>query len=145
MTGYVSAEEATYYIEQYCPEEDEQRKAWAAANAADKEAFLQRALLEIESLQFTGERADDGQKLAFPRGGEQSVPEAVKIAQSVEALELCAPGHDSRVYEAANGAVREYSIGDFSETFREAAGVILRSETARALLDRYMGGGYEAR
>lgn len=145
MTGYVSLAEATHIIEQYCPPGDEQRAVWEAASAEQKEVFLRRALLEIESLQLAGERAQEGQKLSFPRLGEERVSEAVKTAQSVEALELCAPGRDSRNYEAVNGAVRQYSIGDLSESFKAAAGVILRSETARALLEKYTGGSYETR
>ena len=77
------------------------------------------------------------------------MPQAVKDAQALEALELASPTSDTDMAGAYAGNVRSYGLGSISENYKTADsyGVksVVKSVRAQRLLQLYLGGGYRVR
>jgi hypothetical protein len=150
---YITVAEADTYVSSSLLAADTQRTAWEALSTADKELYLKRAAQEIESLKFVGIKYDEDQKMAFPRKyilhEDEEVPQAVKDAQALEALELASPTSDTDMAGAYAGNVRSYGLGSISENYKTADsyGVksVVKSVRAQRLLQLYLGGGYRVR
>ena len=150
---YITAAEADTYVSENLLAADSQRTAWEALSIADKELYLKRAAEEIESLKFVGIKYDEDQKMAFPRKyilhEDEEVPQQIKDAQALEALELASPSSDTDMAEAYAGNVRSYALGAISENYKTAdsCGVksVIKSVRAQRLLQPYLGGGYRVR
>jgi hypothetical protein len=142
--SYVTIEEANTYIANHYVSTNAQRIAWVALSDADKEIYLRNSIVELERLQYRGQRYQWAtvQPLAFPRvyiGQEierlfsdnyyyhnnnflinqttPTVPNEIKNAQIEEALELASPTTDSEIAETYSGNIKSYSIGHLSETY----------------------------
>lgn len=171
VDSYVSIQEATEIIAAYYLPTDDKRKAWEDLDQASQEIFLRRATLAMEGLSYRDIKRSVAQTLSFPRCYDPNaylppvgdavtddiyrdpdadkVPAAVLMAQVEEALELASPTQDTETREILGGAVRSYSIGHMSETFRAAASgsldTVIASRRAQELLAPFVGGGYELR
>ena len=151
--SYISADEANAFVSENLLSAENQRVAWELLSTDDKELYLKRAAEEIESLKFVGIKYDEGQKMAFPRKyilhEDEEVPQNVKDAQVLEALELASPSSDTDMAQAYSGNVRSYSLGSISESYKtsESWGVKAKIKSVRAqrLLQPYLGGGYRVR
>lgn len=167
--SYVTIEEADAYIAEHFISADEQRKAWEQAGD-DKEIALRRACAALDSLMYRGVKFSFPQALAFPRYFGESyamidgvlyapeterypelkeVPQAVKVAQIEEALEIISPTVATENRDIRNDPVQSYSIGHLSETFDKVSVGSLQSALAniraQELIRPYVGGGYEIR
>ena len=152
---YITVEDADYYFEyeNLLPENSASKLKWDALSYNDKQTYIKTAAEEIESLKFVGIKADDTQKMAFPRKyilhEDDDVPQAIKEAQALEALELAAPTSDTAMAKAYSGNVRSYALGSLSESLKTADsyGVksTIKSVRAQRLLMPYLGGGYRVR
>ena len=133
----------------------------------DKEVCLRQACRELCMLKYIGVTYEAFQPLPFPRfvGDDyvmayrqliapeailypemQDIPKAVIFAQIEEALETIAPGEDTEIFNARNGAVDSYTIGHLSEHFKGTvndAEAILKSVRAQELMKPYLGGSYD--
>jgi len=153
--SYITLVEAEAYLADYILPTDKQYVVWDDLADSVKEIHLRYACQSIEAVKFTGKRYEEDQALSFPRtyswGTPEEVPEAVKIAQAFEALELSSPGADSEKYEARTGVVKSYSLkGLGGETFRDivpgSSGMLslcIKSRRAQLQLSKLAGGGYD--
>lgn len=147
LEGYVTAAEADAIISGYLLSTDPQRIAWTALSTADKEAYLNQALLRIESLAYIGRKAEDDQPLQFPRKWrtewQTAPPEAVKEAQALEACASVGMTEEAekRAQLKAQG-ITSFSAGSLSETYGNVAIGVNRiySQIARELLKPYLLG-----
>ena len=159
--AYVTTPEATTWLTAHLVS----ITAWTAAIAAQKAAALLEASDNIDSLPLKGcKYADDiSQARAFPRypdragqaiGSDETnfqsetdyseVPQEVKDACCLEALELLKQGASGRRGMREQG-VKSYSIaGKLSETFEDAAIPRLLSRKARDKLRFWLAGMVEA-
>jgi len=150
---YIMTIEADVYVSENLLSADSQRVAWEALSTSDKEVHLKNAASEIETLKFVGIKADKDQKMAFPRKyilhEEDEVPQAIKDAQALEALELCAPTSDTDMAKAYAGNVRSYGLGSLSESLKIADAysfkAVIKSVRTQRLLLPFLGGGYRVR
>ncbi|MGI6153695.1 MAG: DnaT-like ssDNA-binding protein [Christensenellaceae bacterium] len=165
VDSYVTAAQATEYIESWYTAQDEKKAAWEGLSAADREACLRRAATAMERLRYTGVKKDFRQALSFPRTftkngwadeayvvlhsvDAQGVPKDVCHAQIEEALELASPGESTEQSRIRKGAVKSYSVGHLSESYSVAAAseaAALCSQRAYELLLPYVGGGFDVR
>jgi hypothetical protein len=63
-------------------------KAWTNADTATRQRALVAATRAIDSLNFKGAKTDASQDLQFPRDGETTVPEDIRVACYEIAYEL---------------------------------------------------------
>lgn len=153
VDSYAGLEAANEYIELHYSSKDERKGAWDALSEADREVFLRRAAMNVDSAKYAGVKARPGQPLAFPRrfgeGADGDTPAAIVAAQIEECFEIACPSNDSIAFEARTSGVKAYSIGRLSETFESPAeggvGAVLVSRRARELIAPYMGGGFNVR
>lgn len=136
--GYLTEEQATDYIRANMRSDSRRRALWETLEAPDREALLRAALAEVESVRYSGVKADPRQALAFPRRGQQEIPPAVPAAQALEAcaLALCADDTGRRAALQAQG-VSSFSAGSLRESYSERKRTRLHSREAEALLSRY--------
>ncbi len=115
--------------------------AWAAAEAADKEAAIVRATDYLDAGHaFRGVRASQTQALAWPRLGAEDdagraiagVPEAVRRACAELALRALAG--DLLPDAPRGGGVKSESVGPLSVTYADGA----PAGTVRAAVDRLL-------
>lgn len=143
MAGYVTAAEADSIIADYYPASHKWRTAWEGLSAADKNAYLNKALAKLESIAYIGRKADPNQPLQFPRLGQPAVPEYVKQAQALEACASVsmADAADQRAQLQAQG-ITSFSAGNLAETYGKTASGAgkLFSLLARELLEPYVLG-----
>jgi hypothetical protein len=152
---YITVEDTDQYFnyENMILENDARKTAWDALSYGDKQTYLKRAAEEIDSLKFVGIKMDSDQKMAFPRKyilhEDDEVPQAIKEAQALEALELCSPTSDTAMAEAYAGNVRSYALGSVSENLRTidvySVKAVIKSVRAQRKLAPYLGGGYRVR
>ncbi len=150
---YITLEDANTYISENLLSADSQRVKWESLNEDDRKACLMQAAQEIESLKFVGIKQAADQKMAFPRKyilhEDDEVPEAIKHAQVLEALELISPTSDTAMAQAYAGNVRSYSLGSVSENLKTAdvygVKAVIKSVRAQRLIAPYLGGGYRVR
>lgn len=115
------------------------------SNITEKECLLREAAMKIELLPFSGRKKSIMQYLSFPRENQQEVPYQVKSAQVLEALESFDKEKNQRLEWKAQG-ISSVTLGQVSESYngnekRKTLG-LLRSETASALLRRYLSGSF---
>jgi hypothetical protein len=138
--SYVSMEDANAYIQARL-----NSSAWSDAVASSQEAALITATRAIDRLMLVGRRADADQPLAFPRYGQDAVPQAVIDATCEEALALLANGDSTRRQLQADGVTR-FQIGTLSESYafggtgKAATPPTLQSLEARELMRPYIAG-----
>ncbi len=112
------------YLETYYVTDDAKRIGWDELSQSDKAVYLNRANAAISILK--GLKYDE----TFSMN-----------AQIEEALELAAPGEDTKRWEQRH--VQSYSLGSLSESFRSVGALQeLRSSMAQAWVKRMTGGGY---
>jgi hypothetical protein len=112
---------------------------WTGADDSTKEAALKQATRTIDRLLLKGHKADEDQKLAFPRYPDEEIPETVKEACCEEALALLERGNSQRRKLQQEG-VQSFSLGNMSETYTAGAGKGLLSQEAKELLGLWMLG-----
>ena len=133
MIPYVSPCEASRFIEKILMSSDPERIAWEKLITSDREAVLGKAMIAIEA--------------ANPRYAEKDIPEAFKVALSLEAAATaCRLGDPEAVQRAdlQKQGVTAFSIGKLSESYgkgRKSHTAGLLSEDAYRLLRPYLGGG----
>ena len=160
--GYVDVAEAAAWLAVHVVS----LAAWTAATADQKAAALVEASDNIDSLPLKGcKYADDiSQARAFPRYPDRSgqaigsdetnfqseinyseVPQEVKDACCLEALELLKQGSTGGRTALREQGVKSYSIGGkLSETFVDASVPRLMSRKARNKLRYWLAGVVEA-
>lgn len=134
---YISTEEAGEFLK---GEPGSER--WELLSSEEKEGFLKRAARHVDSLWYSGRQLAPFQAMAFPRNGTQTVPEAVKLAQALEALALSDTQAASRRQLQEQG-VTSISLGKASESYGANAGGsvgYLSSTEALRLLRPYLLG-----
>lgn len=142
MTPYITSVQADEYIAALIPSNDPEHVAWASLEASDKDIFISRAMLRIESLPFTGTAAVSFQETAFPRWGQTEVPEAVKQALALEAAAIAAYGAEAEKRERIQSqGVTSFSVGNLSESYVRRGRMALLSPVATYLLAPFRSGG----
>jgi hypothetical protein len=148
MSAYVTVTEAINYLGHRLG-----GKAWVEADDSDKEASLIMATQAIDTLQYVGQTAVEGQEHSFPRmiwsntdkeyTTQTITPQSVKDACCEEALFLIKYANNERIVMQSLG-VRRASREGVAE---EYVGIkkILLSPHARALLQRWLVGGVPLR
>lgn len=132
---YISAEEAGEFLKG-----EPRAERWEALSSEEKEGFLKRAARHVNSLWYSGWRRAPCQVMEFPRNGSKTVPEAVKLAQALEALALSDTQAASRRQLQEQG-VTSISLGKASESYgTNAGGGDLASSEALRLLRPYLLG-----
>ena len=114
-------------------------EAWIDLEPVQKRRYLLAAAQNVDSLLFTGRKSDCNQPMAFPRAPLETVPNAVKLAQALEALALSDAQAASRRKLQEQG-VASISLGKASESYREPVGGQLASTQAKALLRPWIAG-----
>ena len=134
--SYITIQEADELIKGELSE-----KQWAALQENDKEGLLKAAARRIESLRFRGKKHSLFQEMSFPRDSCSRVPEAVKLAQALEAAAAADSQAAARKKLQAEG-VASISIGNASESYRESASSLsgFYSAEAYSLLSPYLLG-----
>lgn len=141
MASYINVAEADSILADMLPTDNAGLAAWNALSEGNKNAYLVRAMLSIDSLPYRGSRAAVGQQEAFPRAGQAEVPEAVKQAQALEACALVSASSDADVRQQMQAqGVKSFSLGSLSESYEHVGGPVLLSGMARALLRPYVTG-----
>ena len=115
-------------------------ESWGETDNSTKEAALKQATRTIDRLLLKGRKADEDQKLAFPRYPDTEIPETVKEACCEEALALLERGNSQRRKLQQEG-VQSFSLGNMSETYTPGAGRGLISQEAKELLRPWLLGG----
>ena len=142
MTPYITSVQADEYIAALIPSNDPEHVAWASLEATDKDIFISRAMLRIESLPFTGTAAVSFQETAFPRWGQTGVPDAVKKAVALEAAAIAAYGAEAEQRERIQSqGVTAFSVGNLSESYVRRGRAALLSPAASYLLAPFRAGG----
>ncbi|MCK5128348.1 MAG: hypothetical protein KAQ68_00740 [Clostridiales bacterium] len=150
QNSYITIAEADSFIGENYISTDTQRVAWEALNDSNKEVYLRNATSSMERLLFIGQKYADDQSLSFPRVFhdfyQEEVPQDIKDAQALESLELASPTQDTEIAKGYASNVKNYSIGQLSETYKSynasSMQAILMSQKAQRLLRGFLGGGY---
>lgn len=142
MRNYITAAEADAIVAALIPSADPDRQAWDALDEDDKEIHITRAMVKIDLMPFRGRAATDYQEHAFPRYGQQGVPDAVKQALALEACAMAAYGGEaSQRYRIQSQGIRAFSAGSLSESYAGGPNPwTLLSDVARYLLGPYLTG-----
>ena len=124
--------------------------AWGSADATDKAKAIMMATRAIDRLLLAGRPADTEQELAFPRDGQDDVPQAVVDATCEEALAILDRGNSERRRMQADG-LTSFQIGTLSEVYatgqsgRSLVPHGLISVEARELMRAYTAGSVAIR
>lgn len=141
MTSYITSVQADEYIAALIPSNDPEHVAWASLEASDKDIFISRAMLKIESLPFTGTVAVSFQETAFPRWGQTEVPESVKQALALEAAALAAYGAEAEQRDRIQAqGITAFKAGNLSESYVRRGPVTLLSPVSSYLLAPFLAG-----
>ncbi len=145
ITCYVTADEAATNIRTF--RGTVAASAFDALAVDDKMAAIMGAQLAFERLSYRGRKSDPTQKEAFPRvidGTDVGIPEALKVALSLQVASRLSSGGEGASLNALQGAgVSNYSIADFSVGFDSASMAAARSrhgltEDAYSLIAPYL-------
>ena len=135
VNTYLTAEESMGLL-QWEPKGQE----WIGLVAERREHYLKAAAARIDGMHLAGRKSKPEQSMAFPRNGSETVPEAVKFAQALEALALSDTQAASRRQLQEQG-VTSISLGKASESYKaNAGGSDLASSEALRLLRPYLLG-----
>ena len=112
---------------------------WLEQDEGVKTAALTRATLAIDALEYDGvgfalERTSLLQFNAFPRGGDNYVPEKVKMACVFEAIELIKSSHHTR-RSLMNDGVSQSRFGGSYESYGGTAGKLYSIDAQNMLLE----------
>lgn len=132
--SYVSLEEAQQILLRQVGVED-----WLARPQMERMRLLVTAAGRIDLLPLRGRPAQEGQEMAFPRAGQEQVPQAVKEAQALEALALSDSSFAPRERLEQQG-VSAAVLADASETYQGRRGRLI-SKRAEQLMRPYLRGG----
>lgn len=140
--SYITVAEANEYVQNYFLENDPLRISWQSSSDNDKEIYLRKSCLLIDSLPFRGGKLNKNQTLAFPRrDGNMS---KIKLAQAIQAANLTdivqQEENNTRI-QLQRAGVKSYSIGNLSETFGSVGKVSVSYDVLEILKD-YLSGGY---
>lgn len=144
---YVTVVEADAYVMTNYRSGSAGRIRWLAMDEGDKEIILATACRDMEQLPYQGQRATRDQSLAFPRLGQDVVPERVKAAQVELAMWLTDDAKQAdldRRESLRMQGVSSFGLGDLSESYRAETAInrSLLCPKLRSLLTRYLNGGY---
>lgn len=141
MTSYISTVQADEYIAALIPSTDPERVAWEGLATADKAIYVDRAMLKIETLQFSGVAAVSFQETAFPRRGQTEVPDAVMKAVALEAAAIAAYGEEAAQRDRIQAqGITSFKAGNLSESYDRRGPVTLLSPVATYLLTPFIAG-----
>lgn len=150
---YITAEEMCEYLRKNYVSTDPLRVQWEAMERCDQEVLLHRAYAQINSLPYKGRPRDPKQGEPFPREGDFTPEDLLKVkyAQAEQALAIsdtvAAQETEDRLRLRRAGVV-QYRIGDLSETFQgglSASGCgnfYGLSESAYRYLSKWLQGGF---
>lgn len=149
--SYSTVVEADEYVSTRYISTDPVRTRWEGLTEDDKQALLNKSMDIINNLPLTGCKANADQENAFPRFGQEEIPDAVKFAE----IELALAYADSdsvadvdHYRKMVQYGISSYSIGNFSEALLTYSknglelqyGVI--STQAERLLTPWLSGGF---
>ncbi len=148
VTGYVTVEEATGYINARYPSTDESLIRWTALSDGDKQVYLLQSVEALDQLPFHGKKFLDTQTYSFPRYPVATVPANVKAAQIENALKLSdtLAVMDAALYEKLRlFGITAYSIGNLSEKMSNLSAIYSGIVSAKSLdlLKPFLTGGYK--
>lgn len=150
---YILPEEMLDYLTRYRLSTDPLRIQWEAMKPEDQEVLLHRAYAQINSLPYKGRPKDSSQEEPFPRDGNFTPKDLLKVkyAQAEQALAISdtvtAQETEDRLRLRRAGVV-QYSIGDLSERFQTGMSSVScgnfygLSESAYKYLSKWLQGGY---
>lgn len=147
MTTYITEEEMNIYVKENYASSDPLRIQWEAMNEEDRNVYLRRAYNYINSLPYTGRPARSTQTGAFPRAGNFTSQDLLKVkyAQAEQALamsDVVASSETEDRLRLRRAGVIEYSIGDLSEKFGAGVATSTLCESARRYLSKWLQGGF---
>lgn len=141
MMSYITTAEADATVAAIIPSTDPERTTWEGLETADKVIFVDRAMLKIETLRFSGVAAVSFQETAFPRRGQTEVPDEVKQAVALEAAAIATYGEEAAQRERIQAqGITSFKAGNLSESYERRARVTLLSSTASYLLTPFLAG-----
>ena len=150
---YILPEEMSDYLKRYRLSTDPLRVQWEAMEQCDQEVLLHRAYAQINSLPYKGRPKDPAQEEPFPRDGDFTPKDLLKVkyAQAEQALAIsdtvAAQETEDRLRLRRAGVV-QYSIGDLSEKFQSGLSSAScgnfygLSESAYRYLSKWLQGGF---
>lgn len=139
--SYVTLEEADEIV-RLLSDNPQLRDEWFNLSDSDKECKLRNACYRIDSMCLASYKHSISQKLQFPRGTDNTVPERVKQAQVLEAMQSLDLSAAKRRELQAQG-VKSVSIGNTSESYSDGGSTsygTLTSREAYTLLKPYLLG-----
>lgn len=140
--SYVTLTEADEIV-RLLSESPQAKDGWFNLSDSDKECKLRNACYRIESMRYLMYKHSIHQSLQFPRGTTATVPERVKQAQVLEAMQSLDTAAAKRRELQAQG-VKSVSIGNTSESYSDggssASYGTLTSREAYTLLKPYLLG-----
>ena len=109
----------------------------------EKDYFVRKAAIKIDSLPLTGKKKNPSQPMEFPRDYQTEVPDDVKIAQAIETLTY-ADSERARRQELQNQGVKSVTLGQVSESYgdgiRKGSESAFNNPEAYLLLRKYIAG-----
>ena len=139
--SYVTIEEADEIV-RLLSDSPQLKDEWFNLGDSDKECKLRNACYRLDSMRFGSFKHSIQQSLQFPRGTDNSVPERVKQAQVLEAMQSLDMAAAKRRELQAQG-VKSVSIGNTSESYSDGGSTsygTLTSREAYTLLKPYLLG-----
>lgn len=139
--SYVTLEEADEIV-RLLSDNSQLKDGWFNLGDSDKECKLRNACYRIESMRFGSFKHSMHQSLQFPRGTSDIVPERVKQAQVLEAMQSLDMAAAKR-RELQEQGVKSVSIGNTSESYSDGSSAsygTLTSREAYTLLKPYLLG-----
>lgn len=141
IDSYVTLDEADEIV-RLTSDNSQLRDNWFNLADSDKERKLRNACYRIDSLRLSSYKHNLSQELQFPRGTDSTVPERVKQAQVLEAMQSLDTAA-ARRRELQDQGVKSVSIGNTSESYSDgslASYGTLTSREAYTLLKPYLLG-----
>lgn len=139
--SYVTIEEADEIV-RLLSESPQAKDGWFNLSDSDKECKLRNACYRLDSMRFGSFKHSISQELQFPRGTDSTVPERIKQAQVLEAMQSLDTAA-ARRRELQDQGVKSVSIGNTSESYSDgslASYGTLTSREAYTLLKPYLLG-----
>lgn len=141
MTSYITTAEADAIVAAIIPSTDPERTTWESLETADKAIYVDRAMIKIETLQFSGVAAVSFQETAFPRRGQAEVPEEIKQAVALEAAAISAYGAEAAQRDRIQAqGISSFKVGNLAESYNRHGPITLLSTVAAYLLTPFIAG-----